>query len=190
MVGPPPAKRTRKEIRTSNPYSNGGPAPSNGKSKNQRQHSPTFNPPSPSLPDQPPSHFVSADTYDGANWASSQPLARPVGEDVQASVSERPEQSRQPESHESPVTAQDGIYPSPYSLATGGEIISRHHALSYAMNAQYWAGYWMGFARASPQELPALAAMDEPVQLTTRQPSNVVITSRNVGTSGRGTIRR
>lgn len=30
--------------------------------------------------------------------------------------------------------------------------VSRETALSYALNAQYWAGYWMGVARYAPAD--------------------------------------
>ena len=70
--------------------------------------------------------------------------------------------------------------------------VSPNDALSYAMTAQYWAGYWMGVAQAKSQPAPL---RDDPLSATqivppTTSASNVFVTRQQFHSNSANGLRR
>ncbi|TXT10634.1 hypothetical protein VHUM_02139 [Vanrija humicola] len=126
-----PAPRQNKRARTSrqdNPYAS--------QPSTSRQESPSYSPPSPAGPTGP---YDEGDN-EGAEGADDDE----DGYDVQWQGYDGDgdwdgEYAEQDDAY---------IFPPPQG-AWGAAATSRDEAIGYALHAQYWAGYWMGVARAS-----------------------------------------
>ncbi|EJT50158.1 hypothetical protein A1Q1_00625 [Trichosporon asahii var. asahii CBS 2479] len=164
----PPEKETRIKKRKKNPYANGSeasPAPnpystsasaSTSTPQVERASSPTYHPASPEpvdkaieADDEEP--VVAADDdeegedeggYDEQEWP---------GYEGAEQEWEAPESAVTAPQTEAPSADAGLAYPPPRGHWDASPV-SRETALGYALNAQYWAGYWMGVARYAPAE--------------------------------------
>ncbi|ORY23348.1 hypothetical protein BCR39DRAFT_590986 [Naematelia encephala] len=139
----PPSKKPRREnkksrhqaIDPSNPYTNGGSSSrynSNREHQQQRGPSPTYAPLSPTMgPASPP-------------WAANgNENENEVGDEQDIQYGETGMDDEEEEDIQEPATYPAGPN---YGVQPTGNV-SADEAFSYAMTAQYWAGYWMGVAQ-------------------------------------------
>lgn len=119
-----PTPRQNKRARTSrqdNPYAS--------QPGTSRQESPSYSPPSPTGPEDD----------EGEGDEDEEGYDQWQGYDGEGDEWGAPEYSEQDDAY---------VFPPPQG-AWGAAAGSRDEAIGYALHAQYWAGYWMGVARAS-----------------------------------------
>ncbi|WOO82380.1 uncharacterized protein LOC62_04G005870 [Vanrija pseudolonga] len=122
-----PTPRQNKRARTSrqdNPYTS--------QAGTSRQESPSYSPPSPAGPEDGEGEGEGEEDEDEGygQWQ---------GYDGEGDEWGAPEYADQDDAY---------VFPPPQG-AWGAAAGSRDEAIGYALHAQYWAGYWMGVARAS-----------------------------------------
>ncbi|KAK4687676.1 hypothetical protein P7C73_g2445, partial [Tremellales sp. Uapishka_1] len=171
----PPRKKLKSKPKPSNPYSASRP---DHPAANPAS-SPIYNPPSP-LPPPPKPLLETAKEYDGVDWAERN--GRGEGLEIQPQPGDSIQPLPQSQSQSNHVPDQQGIYPTP-SSSWAGAAASRDDALTYALNAQYWAGYWMGVAKtvSTINTQPPAAVETREMEERGVTASNVVITRQQFG---------
>ena len=184
----PPLKRPRKEKRPiqdkhprSNPYAPQHPQPTEQSISNDRRQSPSYAPGSPTGQSKAPDwsrsngHTTVHDNTNGGTDGGPYDLANDYDQPVAVTAHPASAAAVPPTTNPSSLFA---VQPT--------DQISADDALSYAMTAQYWAGYWMGVSRAKTststsnvqvpqgQQLPAAESGVHENQEGTR--SNIFVT--------------
>lgn len=121
----------------------------------ERASSPTYRPASPEPADD---HAIEADAEPQAEEGAGEE-AEDEGYDEQPWPGyegtdqewEQPETAVAAPQADAPSADAGLAYPPPRGHWDASPV-SRETALGYALNAQYWAGYWMGVARYAPAE--------------------------------------
>lgn len=173
----PPEKETRIKKRKKNPYSgtpaststNPYSAPATASPQAERASSPTYRPASPdaSEPEQQADEDMDAD--DKEEEQEPEEAVEEVEDQWPGyEGAEQEWEEPEPSALEAAPTADAGLaYPPPRGH-WDNSAVTRETALGYALNAQYWAGYWMGVARYAPADDSDSAARQPPAKKAKR----------------------